>query len=117
MERLVIALVLGCIIAPLAYRESESYRRTNGVTPWHLPSALWAFLGFVSFLLCAVLLVIARRTTKPLPLATQSSAAAAGWHPDPADARQLRYWNGIEWTEHVRPRVPSDLAESSLHTD
>ena len=29
---------------------------------------------------------------------------AAGWYPDPQDARQLRYWDGSQWTEHRQPR-------------
>lgn len=30
-----------------------------------------------------------------------------GWHPDPAQAGQLRWWNGNEWTVYVRnPRHP-----------
>lgn len=26
---------------------------------------------------------------------------AAGWHADPTQRHQLRYWNGTQWTEHV----------------
>lgn len=32
-----------------------------------------------------------------------------GWHPDPAQVGQLRWWNGNEWTVYVRnPRHPKD---------
>lgn len=32
----------------------------------------------------------------------------AGWHPDPQDPAQLRYWDGNQWTEHRAPaRQPS----------
>src|SRR5262245_8365495 len=37
--------------------------------------------------------------------------ALLGWHPDPARVGQLRWWNGHEWTRHVRKtaqRVPRD---------
>ncbi|MFD1722846.1 DUF2510 domain-containing protein [Amnibacterium endophyticum] len=29
---------------------------------------------------------------------------AAGWYTDPADAAFLRFWNGSDWSEHVKPR-------------
>ncbi|MGV8083612.1 MAG: DUF2510 domain-containing protein [Coriobacteriia bacterium] len=25
----------------------------------------------------------------------------AGWYPDPADRHEIRYWDGMTWTEHV----------------
>lgn len=28
----------------------------------------------------------------------------AGWHPDPEDKNQWRYWDGSQWTEHRAPR-------------
>jgi hypothetical protein len=30
----------------------------------------------------------------------------AGWHPDPEDPSQLRYWDGDAWTEHRSPAGP-----------
>ncbi|MGH9125918.1 MAG: DUF2510 domain-containing protein [Acidimicrobiales bacterium] len=43
---------------------------------------------------------------EPRPLApteppTVTSAAPAGWLPDPRGHHQLRYWDGGAWTEHV----------------
>lgn len=35
--------------------------------------------------------------TAPLP------QIQAAWYPDPQDARQLRWWDGCTWTEHVHP--------------
>lgn len=32
-----------------------------------------------------------------------SGQTPPGWHPDPEDASQLRYWDGAEWTEHRSP--------------
>ena len=34
--------------------------------------------------------------------AAEGAAAAAGWHPDPIVAGQLRYWDGSRWTEKIR---------------
>ena len=28
-------------------------------------------------------------------------AAPAGWHPDPQERHELRYWDGSKWTDHV----------------
>ena len=38
----------------------------------------------------------------------QTTAVPAGWHPDPQDPTQLRWWNGISWTDQVQP-VPSPV--------
>lgn len=29
-----------------------------------------------------------------------------GWHPDPEGGRQVRFWDGEEWTEYVQPLSP-----------
>ena len=39
----------------------------------------------------------------------------AGWYPDPAPSQpgqpaQVRYWNGIVWTEHVTPTQAAYVA-------
>ncbi|HEX7834465.1 MAG TPA: DUF2510 domain-containing protein, partial [Pseudolysinimonas sp.] len=43
----------------------------------------------------------------------------AGWYQDPANAANVRWWNGITWTEHVeakptgqQPVTPDKLAEA-----
>jgi hypothetical protein len=35
-----------------------------------------------------------------------SSAAPAGWYRDPLGAEQLRWWNGLGWTNHVQALRP-----------
>lgn len=103
-------LVIAAGVALLAYRESENFRRNNGVTPWRIPSVVWAILGFLSLFICAILLVIARRTTKPawgqqrsgsLQYTPMPAVAPPGWHPDPGNPTQWRYWDGRSWTDHV----------------
>lgn len=34
---------------------------------------------------------------------TDQDLPPAGWHPDPTNDGQLRYWNGQSWTNHVHP--------------
>lgn len=39
-----------------------------------------------------------------------TTAAPAGWYRDPLGIPQLRWWNGIAWTNHIqdnRPEVQS----------
>jgi len=39
-----------------------------------------------------------------------TTAAPAGWYRDPLGIPQLRWWNGIAWTNHIqeaRPDKPS----------
>jgi len=45
--------------------------------------------------------------------AEAASSAPAGWYPDPAGSGQLRWWDGVRWTEHVHP-VP-DAAPAAQH--
>jgi hypothetical protein len=122
--------VLGCVVAVIAYRESESFKRNNGVTPWHWPSWVWALVGLLSLVLCAVLLVIARRNTKPVQMgffqapssrgsshdvgsqpvwgndpspmpASPTTAPSPSWYQDPTGRFASRYWDGSQWTPIV----------------
>lgn len=34
---------------------------------------------------------------------TSGSLPIAGWYPDPEDAAQTRWWNGVGWSDHRRP--------------
>jgi hypothetical protein len=123
-------LVIACAVAAIAYRASESFKRKNGVTPWHWPSWVWALVGFLSLVLCAVLLVIAQRRTKPVevgfiqapsPFAsvtgvgsepvlghdphptppTPTAAPSPSWYQDPTGRFASRYWDGSQWTPIV----------------
>jgi type IV pilus assembly protein PilA len=35
-----------------------------------------------------------------------ASGPAPSWYTDPGDARYLRYWDGLQWTEHTSPATP-----------
>jgi hypothetical protein len=38
------------------------------------------------------------------------TTVAAGWYQDPDDSTQVRWWNGLAWTDHRAP-LPADPAE------
>jgi hypothetical protein len=40
--------------------------------------------------------------------------APAGWYPDATDSTQLRWWDGVQWTEHRHPAVAAQRAEPSV---
>ncbi len=37
----------------------------------------------------------------------------AGWYEDPSDSTQVRWWNGIAWTDHTQAKPDLDGAESA----
>jgi Protein of unknown function (DUF2510) len=41
---------------------------------------------------------------------------SAGWYQDPASSQQVRWWNGVAWTEHVREKPNSDHPASGQVT-
>lgn len=36
-----------------------------------------------------------------------TTTAPAGWYPNPLDAATQRWWDGVSWTEHVSPELPT----------
>jgi glycerol uptake facilitator-like aquaporin len=40
----------------------------------------------------------------------------AGWYPDPAGSTQLRYFDGVTWTEHLAPAVATPGPHTSART-
>lgn len=115
-SRLVIYLAVGLVVAFIAYRSSEKFKRENRVTPWHMPSLVWGLIGFISLLLCAILFLIARRTTKPAPQTTPSGSSTrqvpAGWYPDPQRQHEFRFWDGVQWTARVEDAGVEPVAEA-----
>ena len=46
-------------------------------------------------------------------MTTVSGQAAPGWYP--VSGSELRYWNGMGWTEHVRQMAPTNGAGMSTY--
>ena len=38
----------------------------------------------------------------------------SGWYDDPNDADQLRYWDGVVWTDHAAPRKSPTVEQSRI---
>ena len=48
---------------------------------------------------------------------TTSAVAPAGWYRDPLGLPQVRWWNGISWTNRIEQRRPEiQLASASEST-
>ena len=95
----VVLLVAALVFGALAFGVSERFRRRHGVTPWRWPSLLWAFIGFLSLLVFAILVVIASlQTTKKLEAGAYGPGPRAngyptgpghpGWVPPPGVERE-----------------------------
>jgi Protein of unknown function (DUF2510) len=110
-------LVIGLVVGYFAYRSSEKFKWRNNVTPWHIPSLVWGLIGFLSLLLCVILLLIARRTTKPVAISDGAPTAATpapppGWYPDPMSEHEFRFWDGSQWTDRVEDGGLEHAADS-----
>lgn len=47
---------------------------------------------------------------------SSGSLPIAGWYPDPEDATQTRWWNGVSWSDHRQPATPAAAAEPPAAT-
>jgi len=52
--------------------------------------------------------VVSPHTTVPpsTTVTPRTNAAPAGWYRDPLGIPQLRWWNGIAWTNHIQENRP-----------
>lgn len=41
----------------------------------------------------------------------RADAPPPGWYPDPTGRTRLRWWDGLDWTDHRRPPPPTGLQE------
>ncbi len=95
-------LVLGAVLAVMGYVFSERYKRARGVTPWRLPSAVWAVLLFFLTLVGAIFYLIAYFTTRPRtgPAGWDARTQSFGPGPSGPGAPPPQGWNaptGGDW--------------------
>ncbi len=80
---LVDGFVLGVVLASVGYFLSERYKRSRGVTPWRVPSGMWAVILFLLSLIGVVLYLIACFTTRPRTGPAGWAPGAQRWGPGP----------------------------------
>lgn len=68
--------ILALVFGYLGYREAAQFAGKHGRTPWDLPAWVWGVLTAGSFVIGAILLLVARRTTSPI-----AGAGPAGGQP------------------------------------
>ena len=92
---LVDGFVLGVVLGSLGYFLSERYKRARGVTPWRVPSGMWAVLLFLLSLIGVVMYLIACFTTRPKTGPTGWAGGDQHWSPGPRDSegRAREGWN------------------------
>lgn len=72
------SLVLAVVFAWLGYRMSVRHQAVRGVTPWRLPSAIWALICLIFQFIGIALEVLAELTTRPpLPSPRSPSGVSA----------------------------------------
>lgn len=47
----------------------------------------------------------------------RAEAPPAGWYPDPTGRAGLRWWDGLDWTDHRRAPLPAARQEFTSHAD
>ena len=74
---LVVSGVLAVVISIFGYRLSQRIRATRGVTPWRIPSFVWALICFFFAPFGFALELIAIVSTKPEPGGVQTAHSAS----------------------------------------
>src|SRR5487761_495502 len=62
---IVMTIIIAAIVATLGYRLSQRNRQTRGVTPWRIPSVVWAIICFFFAPFGIALELIAIMSTRP----------------------------------------------------
>lgn len=78
---LAISAAFAVVFAFLGYRISQRYRLIRGVTPWKIPSPLWAVICGVFQAFGIILELVAEVTTRPQPRPQPTPNASATTRP------------------------------------
>lgn len=82
--QVIVFLVVGGLVAALAYHEAGKFESETGQAAWGLSPALWALVVFVTGLFVGgILLCVARRSTKRQMRREALAAPKAPQSPDP----------------------------------
>lgn len=77
-SEVVVSLLFAFVFAALGYRMSYRHRQARGVTPWRLPSGLWALICFFLQPFGIIVEILAQATTKSRYSAPASGAQTSG---------------------------------------
>lgn len=103
---LLILLIIPLAIAALTATILGGVRAArNGDTGWLVGIVVGWFFGFGWIVGLIYLLTVDRgrrsATTAYGSFDGSPARAPGGWHPDPSGRWELRYYDGVRWTEHV----------------
>ena len=84
---LIVAVMINLVFATIIFFASERFRRAHGVTPWRMPSIAWAIIGFLSWLICLILWLVASSQAR-------KKLAAGGYGPAPGHPGGYGYGYG-----------------------
>lgn len=108
---IVASLLFACVFALLGYRMSHRHRLVRGVTPWRLPSAVWAVICFVFQPIGLVVELLAQATTKPVAATRAPSSHMA--HGFPAYPQRAGFAEAVPAVA-IRPEAePAPVATPS----
>jgi len=113
-SEVVVSLVFAFVFAGLGYRMSYRHRQARGVTPWRLPSGLWALICFFLQPFGIIVEILAQATTKSQysspTIDARASARSYKVLPAPLPAAVDRNVTGETPLEQSGPAAPtSDL--------
>lgn len=81
VKDLLISAAFAVVFAFLGYRISQRYRLIRGVTPWRIPSPVWAIICGLFQAFGIILELVAEITTRPQPRPQPTPNAAASTRP------------------------------------
>ncbi len=107
------SLVFALVFSLLGYRMSVRHRAARGVTPWRLPSAVWALICLVFQFMGIALEILAELTTRPaVPAAPPAPEPIApypySYAPPAATPGEAVASEALPEPEPVYPPPPAD---------